>query len=211
MKPETSISIFDVDRTLTRLPTYSPFLLSSAWRNHPWRLLLPALVPIALLYAAKLLTRRQMKMAMHGVLLGRPLCATTATCLGEDFARRLNATGLYDSARQQIFREQAAGRRVILATAAPDLYARPLAALLGIDDVVATRCMWRDGKLLASIGGENCYGATKRDMVAAYLARRGIVRDAVHIRFFSDHASDLPVFDWVDAPIAVNASPPRPG
>jgi HAD superfamily hydrolase (TIGR01490 family) len=203
----TPISVFDVDRTLTRLPTYTLFLLRSTLRNNPLRLLLlPALIPAALLNAARILTRRQMKMAMHAVLLGRRVPAATATALAEAFAQRLYANGLHAEALRRIRREQAEGRRVILATAAPELYARPLATLLGIDDVVATRCTWQDGDLLATIQGENCYGPAKREMLDAYLAAHGLPRETVHIRFFSDHASDLPMFDWVDEPIAVNPS-----
>jgi HAD superfamily hydrolase (TIGR01490 family) len=207
MTPVTLISVFDLDRTLTRLPTYTLFLLRSALRNNPLRLLLlPALIPVALLNAAKILTRRQMKMAMHAVLLGRRIPAATATSLADTFARHVHARGLLPAAVRRIGREQAEGRRVILATAAPELYARPLAALLGIDDVVATRCTWQDGDLLATIQGENCYGPAKREMLDAYLAAHGLPRETVHIRFFSDHASDLPMFDWVDEPIAVNPS-----
>jgi HAD superfamily hydrolase (TIGR01490 family) len=202
------LSIFDVDRTLTRLPTYTMFLLSSAWSTNPLRLLLaPALIPFALAYAAGRKTRREMKMAMHATLLGRRIKRGRAVALAERFAKRVYRDGLYAEARRRIGEEQDAGRRVILATAAPDLYIRPLAALLGIDDVVASRCSWESGHLVPSIDGENCYGPAKRDMLRAYLAEQGIARDAVHIRFFSDHASDLPVFEWVDEAIAVNPSP----
>lgn len=42
------LSIFDVDRTITRKPTYSLFLLFAMRRHAPWRaLLLPLLLPVA--------------------------------------------------------------------------------------------------------------------------------------------------------------------
>ena len=43
-----SITILDVDRTITRRPTYTLFLLHAMRRIAPWRaLLLPLLVPSA--------------------------------------------------------------------------------------------------------------------------------------------------------------------
>ena len=52
------------------------------------------------------------------------------------------------------------------------------------------------------IDGENCYGPAKLRMVADWLAKSGFERG--HVRFYSDHASDAPVFDWADEPVAVN-------
>jgi phosphoserine phosphatase len=39
-------------------------------------------------------------------------------------------------------------------------------------------------------------------MIEAWLAEEKIERRSV--RFYSDHASDEPVFEWADEPVAVN-------
>ena len=39
-------------------------------------------------------------------------------------------------------------------------------------------------------------------MVEDWLAESGLQRG--HVRFYSDHASDAPVFEWSDEPVAVN-------
>jgi HAD superfamily hydrolase (TIGR01490 family) len=201
------ISVFDVDRTLTRLPTYSPFLLYAARRRAPWRLLLiPALLPIALLHLLRLTTRARIKEAMHALMLGRALPERDAVRLADAFARRLADEGLYDQGVALIAAERAAGRRVVLATAAPHFYTAALARRLGIGDVVATGSSWQGGRLLAKIRGRNCYGAAKREMLEAFLSRAGVDRGRAHIRFYSDHASDLPTFEYSDEPIAVNPS-----
>ena len=71
---QVMLSVFDLDRTLTVLPTYTPFLFFAARSRAPWRLLLlPLLLPIALLYALKLVPRRWMKQAMHRVAIGSAL------------------------------------------------------------------------------------------------------------------------------------------
>lgn len=202
-----AISVFDLDRTLTILPTYTPFLLFAARSLAPWRLLLlPLLIPVAILYALKLVPRAAMKQAMHRLALGKALPERDAARLADRFAQRLIARGLYAEGIALIEAERAAGRRVILATAAPHFYTAALARRLGISDVVATASTWRDGCLTPRIVSANCYGGDKRRMVEAFLDRAAITRDAAHIRFFSDDASDLPMFNLADDPVAVNPS-----
>ena len=49
----SDLAIYDMDRTVTRGPTYTPFLLHCAIRRAPWRLLfLPLVVLSMLAYAA---------------------------------------------------------------------------------------------------------------------------------------------------------------
>lgn len=203
----SALSIFDLDRTLTILPTYSPFLLFAIRERAPWRaLLLPLLLPLALLYALKLLPRRTMKQAMHRVALGPALPEREAARLADLFALRLIETGLYDEGLALIEAERRAGRRIILATAAPHFYTAALARRLGIADVVATSSTWRNDCLVPALGSANCHGADKRQRVEAFLARAGIAPRDAHIRFYSDDASDLPMFELADEAVAVNPS-----
>lgn len=201
-------SIFDLDRTLSRAPTYSLFLYFAARRSAAWRLLLiPLLIPFAIAYATKRLSRRRMKAVMHWLILGPAMPRATAKRIATAFADHLFESGLYAQAHDRIAQERLAGRRVMIATAAPRLYAEPLAARLGINDVVASGTAWRGDTLTAGIHGDNCYGQAKQRMLAEFFTTNGIDRADAHIRFFSDDASDLPSFEWADEPIAVNASP----
>ena len=61
------------------------------------------------------------------------------------------------------------------------------------------------GRTIATIDGRNCYGLGKLDMIEAWLQRQGLERDAVHIRFYSDHVSDSPVHRWANEAFATNA------
>lgn len=203
----SDFSIFDLDRTLSRAPTYSLFLLFAARQSAAWRLLLlPLLLPFALAYAARRISRRRMKTVMHRLLLGPAMPRATAQRIATAFADRLFDSGLSAQAHERIAQERLAGRRVIIATAAPRLYAAPLAARLGVDDLVATGTTWVGDRLAAHIHGDNCYGQAKQRMLAEFFEANGIDRGGAHIRFFSDDASDLPSFEWADEPIAVNAS-----
>lgn len=206
LEDRLAISVFDLDRTLTRRPTYSAFLIYAALRLAPLRvLLIPALVPFAIAWRLGWISRRRLKDAMHATLIGRrqspARIAETARC----FARRVLASGLYAQVRERIEAERAAGRKLAIATAAPLVYAEPIAHGLGIDLVVATNFS-RDRARLRCIYGQNCYGAQKRDRLSRTLAEAGLARSEAHIRFFSDDLSDLPTFEWADEPIAVNPS-----
>lgn len=203
-----ALSVFDLDRTLTILPTYTPFLLFAARTRAPWRLLLaPLLIPAALLYALKLIPRRTMKPLMHRLMIGGTLARAEVQTLADRFADRLLENGIYADGRALIAAERTAGRRIILATAAPHFYAATIAQRLGIDDVVATASRWRSDLLLPELGGTNCYGEDKLRMLRAFMDGAGIDRAAAHIRFYSDHASDLPMFEFADEAFAVNPSP----
>jgi phosphoserine phosphatase len=39
-------------------------------------------------------------------------------------------------------------------------------------------------------------------MIEDWLTKERVTR--AHVRFYSDHASDAPVFEWADEPVAVN-------
>ena len=92
-----------------------------------------------------------------------------------------------------------------MATASYALYVDAIAERLGFDDVIATKSMrGADGRVMARIDGDNCYGPAKLAMIKDWLATAQI--DRGHIRFYSDHVSDAPVFDWADEAVAVNPS-----
>lgn len=201
------VSIFDVDRTLTKTPTYTAFLLFAAKRRARWRLaFIPLVIAGMLAYKAGLVSRKGLKQFMQARLMGSRIASQQAEALATEFTAQLLANGLYPQAVDILKREATEGRRVILATAAHHFYIDILAAKLGITDVVATASVRSGTTLTAKIDGENCYGPAKRDRVAALFVQEGLDRDQLHIRFFSDDISDLPLFEWVDEAITVNPS-----
>jgi HAD superfamily hydrolase (TIGR01490 family) len=200
------LSIFDLDRTLTRRGTWSPFLLFAAKRNAPWRMVfLPAVVLSMVAYKIHLITRKSLKEKMQAFLLGRRIPQAKILALAEQYADMCVANGLYSEGQALMREEQAKGRRVLIASAAHCFYLEPIARRLSAEHV-GTKCIWRDGMLLAKIDGDNCYGTAKRDRIIQFMAQRGINREAVHVRFFSDDMSDQPTFDWADEAVAVNPS-----
>ena len=205
--PASGLSVFDLDRTLTRKPTYTAFLVFAALRRSPWRLAFVPLVIVAMLaYLSGAIPRKRLKELQHSLLLGPRIRRSEIDRLARDFALAVHEKGICRAGLARIRQERDEGRRVILASAANAYYLDAIAAQIGIGEVIATRSSWQNDCLVAAIDGQNCYGKAKRDMLAAYLDTGQWTRDLAHVRFFSDHASDLPTFEWADEAFAVNPS-----
>ena len=200
----TDLAIYDMDRTVTRRATYTPFLLHCALRRAPWRLIfLPVVALSMLFYVLKLIDRGTLKEINHALLLGRSIDPRDLAPLVESFAESTLATNIRPGARAAIARDKAEGRRIVMATASYRLYAAAIAQRLGFDDVIGTNSLiGLDARIWSRIDGENCYADAKLRMITDWLDREGLER--AHVRFYSDHASDAPVFLWSDEPVAVN-------
>ncbi|HEY1146743.1 MAG TPA: HAD-IB family phosphatase [Allosphingosinicella sp.] len=204
---KSSLAIYDMDRTITRRATYTPFLIHAALRLAPWRLaLLPIVALMMLAYAAKLIDRGRLKEINYRLLIGGAMDPARLDPIIQSFAEKQVATNILPGARASIAADRAAGRRVVMATASYRLYAGAIAERLGINDVIATETQLdAAGRIVARIEGSNCYGDAKLAMIETWLEREGLTREAVHIRFYSDHISDSVVHHWSDEPVATNA------
>jgi HAD superfamily phosphoserine phosphatase-like hydrolase len=203
---KTTLAIYDMDRTITRRPTYGAFMRRAVAGLAPWRIVLaPLVILTTLAYLLRLIDRGRLKEANFRLLIGR-VAPERLERLVEDFAARQVRTNIMDGARARLAEDKAAGRRLVLATASYRLYAAAIARRLGFDDVIATDVEYdAHGRTVARIDGVNCYGLGKLDMIEAWLQQQGLERDAVHIRFYSDHISDAPVHHWSDEAFATNA------
>jgi HAD superfamily hydrolase (TIGR01490 family) len=200
----TDFAIYDMDRTVTRRATYTPFLMHCALRRAPWRLLLlPFVIASMIAYAVKLIDRARLKEINHHLLLGSKRHPAELKPLVESFAAATLANNVRPGARDAIARDKADGRHVVMATASYRFYAREIAERLGFDECIGTNSiLGLDERVHAKIDGQNCYGPAKLSMVEEWLAKSGLERG--HVRFYSAHASDAPVFEWSDEPVAVN-------
>ena len=200
----TDLAIYDMDRTVTRRATYTPFLIHCAVQRSPWRLLLiPLVIASMLAYVLKLIDRGRLKEINHRLLLGHNRHPSELKPLVESFADKMLASNIRPGAREAIAADKAEGRRVVMATASYRFYSRAIADRLGFDDCIGTNSiLGLDERVHAKIDGENCYGPAKLRMIQAWLSSSGLTRG--HVRFYSDHASDAPAFEWADEPVAVN-------
>ena len=203
--PLTRIAVYDLDRTITRAPTWTPFLLHAVTRHAPWRLaLLPVVLGAAALKALGLIHRDRLKQVMHRAALGT-LSPARADRIAAGWLARFGPKQFRRGARAQIAADRAEGYRIVIATAAYRFYAAAVAREVGADALIATAtAIDAHGRLLPRIEGGNCYGPAKRAMIERWLADQGIARDRATVHFYSDHVTDVPSFEWADERIAVN-------
>ena len=202
------LAIYDMDRTITRSGTYTPFLIHVARAQAPWRLLL---LPVALLfmlaYASHIISRTRLKELNLGLLVGKRFDARMMQPIIDDFAKKTVETNSYAEALAQVEADRKAGCRLVLATASYHLYVDAIARRLGFDDVVATDLVRDDaGRIRARICGENCYDTAKLRKIETWMRTEGLERGGCEIRAYSDHISDLPLLEFADSPHATNPS-----
>jgi HAD superfamily hydrolase (TIGR01490 family) len=106
------------------------------------------------------------------------------------------------TARRVVRQHREAGDRVAIVTGATRYAAAPLAAELGIEELVTTEMEVEDGRLTGRLVEPLCFGSGKV-VRAERLARAGgfSLDRAV---FYSDSITDLPLFERVGRPVAVN-------
>jgi HAD superfamily hydrolase (TIGR01490 family) len=110
---------------------------------------------------------------------------------------------VYAEAATLIGEHQAAGRDVVLVSASGEEMVRPIGALLGITDIIATRMGVVDGRYSGEIEFYAA-GEHKADGVREMADARGY--DLAECYAYSDSSSDLPLLQTVGHPSAVNPS-----
>lgn len=203
------IAIYDLDRTILARPTFTAFLIYAARANGralSWRA--PVWIAALIGYKLKLYGRKPMKQFGMKLFVGKNISATAAKNLATRFAASIVPSDVSPGAASAIARDRSSQSLLVMATAAPNLYANEIARLLDFDAVIATRQKrLPDGGFSYEIQGENCYAAEKLKRVEEWLASQSIERKDCHIRFYSDHPSDAPMLDWADEAILVGSGP----
>jgi phosphatidylglycerophosphatase C len=203
-----NIAIYDLDKTITRRPTFTRFLIYFARRTAFWRLAALPIWIIALIgYRIGLYGRKPLKQFGIYVFMGPDLDIRIVRQMAFDFVTDAVLTDMQPGALKSIEKDRAQGHKLVIATAAPTFYAAEIGARLGFDAVVATQhVMRREGKISYLIDGQNCYGPEKLKMVAKWFDAQGLTRKDCHISVYSDHVSDARLMDWADAAYLVNPS-----
>lgn len=199
-------AIFDMDKTLTKDGTWTRYVVSvNKWRPTFW-LGLPALGIHAIISKMGFASRQSVKERSL-----RSLKWATRSHLesaARTFAEKEVANGLRKRTQSVIETHRAKGDKLVMATAASDLVAEPIAKLLGIEIVVCTKLGWNTGnepeaRLTGHLSSANCYGPEKLELLLLAHDIQPFVRP---ITAYSDHGSDEPFLSWADHGIAVNPS-----
>lgn len=192
------VAIYDLDKTLVRRATFTPFLAYAARRLAPGRLVfMPIWVLLMIGYRVGLYDRTRLKTLGMRLMLGRQeLHALSA--VGHQFAdAHIARAGWLEGVIAMVEADRQAGTRIAIATAAFEFYAGAFAERLGIKEVIATR--W-DG---TSIPGGNCYGEEKHRRVTEWL---GEPPSETAMRFVSDSFADAPLLSEAEDAVFVTQS-----
>ena len=194
-------AIFDLDRTITRAPTWTWFLIHVNGRKPRFFGQLGLIVLRMIAYKLRLVPRTSIKAAGLRTLSGHSRAQLQAKA--DAFVAGVLANGLRPGAVSAIKAHKARGDRLVLVSAAVDVVAEPLARALGFDDVICTRLTWPADGSGPVLDGANCYGAEKHRRIAQLQAQNPFSHPTYA---YSDHVSDLDLLTAADHGFAVNPS-----
>jgi len=193
------LDIFDVDHTITRRSTAGRFMMRAIARGLAPRRLAAVVLWFGVAYRLGLLRLRDRGDAFP-MLRGVPradLVALAAETFREDVRDSLNRR-----VAELIRRHLADGRRVVLATSSLDIIVAPLAAHLGVRDVIATTLEFEGEVATGRIAGRPLFWDEKQRRVLAFIRQAG--GDPRRCSFHSDSIYDLPLLAAVGEPVAVH-------
>ena len=128
----------------------------------------------------------------------------TLTELGERAYRNHIARSLFREAITLIESHRAAGRRLVIISAASRYQVEPVARVLGIDEICCTRLEVQGGRFTGQVIAPLCHGEGK--LLAARRVARQQRTTLDNCWFYSDSSDDLPLLRRVGRPVAVNPS-----
>lgn len=165
-----TVAAFDVDGTLLSGDSLRPFLrFAGGWA---WWVRALRAFPALALFAFGLTSRTQAKGALLRAVLGH-LPQEALSRLADLFARRSLPGMIRREALARVHWHQAQHHHVVLVSASPELYLRPLAQTLGIPTVIGTRLAVSSGRV-TGIHGLNCAGPEKVRRLFEYLPAAGM-------------------------------------
>ncbi|HKZ74919.1 MAG TPA: HAD-IB family hydrolase [Steroidobacteraceae bacterium] len=196
------IAVFDLDGTITRHDTFVPYVLRLLARR-PWQLLrLLGLVPSLLGFLLRIADHGAVKAALlRHTLRGRPRAELEAWT--NAFVPDVIARGTFPRALEVIARHRAAGDRLVLLSASPDLYVPAIARALGFDEAICTGVRWEADRLDGALATPNCRGEEKARRIRALREQH----PGATIVAYANGPADFPHLQIVDEPLLVNGVP----
>ena len=125
------------------------------------------------------------------------------------FVDEVARPALRDSALALVQRHRDEGDTLAVVTATNDFVTRPIAALFGIDTLIATELERDDhGRVTGAIRGTPAFRGGKVERVAAWLQDQGRRWSDFDAQvFYSDSTNDLALLEQVSHPVATNPGP----
>ena len=123
---------------------------------------------------------------------------------GQRVYERKTASAIYPEARALIEAHRTMGHEVVIVSSATKYQIEPAARELGVDHVLCTELEVADGVFTGDVVRPACFGDGKRIAAEKYCnGNDAVMADSY---FYSDSDDDLPLFEAVGKPCAVNAN-----
>jgi HAD superfamily hydrolase (TIGR01490 family) len=202
-KYKNSAAFYDVDGTLIRINIVhafafyarrQPSILESARRTVTTALSVPVF------WAADKVSRKWFNEIFYRSYEGES--EDRLVVLAEELFEDVIKPNIYPRARDLIAESRAAGIRQVLISGALDFTMKPLAAWLGVDDLIANRLEFDGGYATGKLKKPFVAGATKSVIMRDYARAHGI--DLAESWAYSDSFSDYPMLAVVGHPTAVH-------
>ena len=189
-------AIFDVDRTLIRLPTERLFFFFLLWRR--------VISPVrALTFFKDLALNQQNRYRNKSYLRG--LAAPNIESLAQDCYRKLIKPRLSLPGRACLQEHQNQHHQIVILTGSLECLMLPLHQDLRADWLIATRLQTSSDRYTGAISGLHPRGENKLHLLRQLSQVAGF--DLSQSFAYADHVSDLPLLKHVGRPVAVNPSP----
>lgn len=134
-------------------------------------------------------------------VLARETPATLAAWHREFMAEQV-ATMILPKGRDLLQAHREQGHRLVIITATNSFITGPIAAELGVTDLIATDPEVVDGRYTGRVRGTPCYQHGKITRLQQWLAETG--ESAEGAWFYSDSRNDIPLLEYVTHPVAVD-------
>ena len=123
----------------------------------------------------------------------------------ERFMREVITPAIRPQALELLRTHQQAGDQIIIVTATNEFVTRPIAAALGVQELIAVE-LERDaqGWVTGEIRGTPSMRGGKVQRMQQWLDARGLQWSGVETFFYSDSWNDVPLLERVDHPVATN-------
>jgi HAD superfamily hydrolase (TIGR01490 family) len=134
-------------------------------------------------------------------VLAREEPATLAAWHREFMQERVAAM-ILPKGRELLAAHREQDHRLVIITATNRFITAPIAAELGVRDLIATEPEIRDGRYTGKVAGIPCYQHGKIQRFEQWLGEQG--ESAAGAWFYSDSRNDIPLLEYVTHPVAVD-------
>lgn len=128
--------------------------------------------------------------------------AATLAAWHQDFMREKVSQMILPKGRELLARHRDAGHRLLIITATNRFITAPIAAELGVSDLLATEPEMQQGRYTGKVAGIPCYQHGKIERLQQWLQEHN--ESAEGAWFYSDSRNDIPLLEFVTHPIAVD-------